>query len=206
MSADRDQAWLDLLAGRDVPGADPELAREAALLRDGLRRYRPEVPAGDLPAPDERIRRLLARAREAGIVPGVADLPAPAPARGMAIAARRWWPAALLGLGLTAGVSVWWSHRPGSAPETTPFVMRGEGVLQRPAADLGQARAQRDALLARLRALGFEVDAYEQLDRPGVDLVLVPALSAAQQAGLAELGIPSGSRQHLRIEFVPAAR
>lgn len=205
MSDDGDQAWLDLLAGRAAPGADPALAREAALLRDGLHRYRIDAPPGHVPAPDERVQRLLDRAHQSGVLPGAERAtapPPPAPRRSTALAAPRWWPAAVLGLGLATGLA-WWSQRPGPAQDTLPFVLRGDGVLQRPAPDLAQARAQRDALLSQLRAQGFEADAYEQLDRPGVDLALTQPLSDARRAALLALGITPPHGPQLRVEFVP---
>ncbi len=63
-----DQDWLDLLAGRAAPDADPRTCKEAAWLRAALLSYRANAPSG-APAPaDERVVRLLARARNAGIL------------------------------------------------------------------------------------------------------------------------------------------
>lgn len=207
MSNDRDQDWFDLLAGRTAPGADPALAREAALLRDALQRHHLDVPAGALPAPDERVQRLLDRARQGGVLPTAepaAPPPPRRPRRSATLAAPRWWPAAVLSLCLATGLA-WWSQRPGPARDAQPFVLRGDGVLQRPAPDLAQARSQRDALLGQLRARGFEAEAYEQLGRPGVDLALSQPLDEAQRAALARLGIPAPAGALLLIEFVPNA-
>lgn len=207
MNSDNDEAWLDLLAGRTVPGVDPALAREATLLRDGMRRYRADIPPGQIPAPNERVQRLLDRARQGGVLPTAepaAPPPPRRPRRSATLAAPRWWPAAVLGLGLATGLA-WWSQRPGPARDAQPFVLRGDGVLQRPAADRAQARAQRDALLSQLRAQGFEAEAYEQLGRPGVDLALPQPLNESQRTALARLDIPAPGGPQLQIEFVPTA-
>lgn len=216
MTTDDDQTWLDLLAGRAVPRADPQLAREAAALRDGMQRYRLAAPPAGVPAGDERLQRLLARARAAGVLPAPdADVdPRPAasptpktaprpPARGAALTQPRRWPAVVLGLGLALGGMAWWGLQPAPSSSPPPYVLRGDGVLQRMSADAAAARTQRDALLRRLRALGFEADAYEQLGRPGIDLVLAQPLTAAQQAALVDLGIAPGTGPQLRIEFAP---
>lgn len=210
-----DQDWLDLLAGRAAPGASAQAAREATALREGLRRYRLDAPPAALPAADERLQRLLGRARQAGVLPAPAEAPVagpvPAPTAdaprarpGTPAPARpRRWPAVALGLGLAAGMATWWAAQPVPSTAPPPFVLRGDGQLQRTVADGEAAQAERDALLLQLRQRGFEADAYEQLGRPGIDLVLVQPLTAAQQAALAELGITPGSGPQLRIEFVP---
>lgn len=221
--AEDDQQWLDLLAGRAVPGAPAPVVAEAMALRQGLRRYRLDAPPAALPATDERLQRLLERARQAGVLPAPADgsaqTPGETPATGPAAAPAagtprmrpgtaapvrpRRWPAVALGLGLAAGVAAWWAARPVPSTAPPPFVLRGDGLLQRTVADGPAAQAERDALLQQLRQRGFEADAYEQLGRPGIDLVLVQPLTAAQQAALAELGITPGGGPQLRIEFVP---
>lgn len=66
--ASDNQHWLDLLAGRAVPDADERTCKEAAWLRAALLSYRTSAPPGG-PAPaDERVVRLLERARRAAVL------------------------------------------------------------------------------------------------------------------------------------------
>ena len=64
---DDDQHWLDLLAGRHVAEPDRRTAQEATWLRAALLAYRAQAPVGSPAAPQDRIGRLIARARAAGL-------------------------------------------------------------------------------------------------------------------------------------------
>lgn len=212
---DPDQAWLDALAGRTVHG-EGEDASEARWLREGFRRHAPPAPAGHATAPEVRIQRLLARAREAGLLgaehpsPVVAGVVAPSrrAKRGAGVgllSGRRLGVGIGLGLGLALALA-WWSLRPAQRPPAVPaeaFVLRSDGVLQRHAADLTQARQARDALLTGLRGQGFQAEPYELLGRPGIDLDLPQPLSPAQAQALQLQGIAPPAGGQLRIEFLP---
>jgi len=61
-----DQDWLDALAGKPAPGADPETARRAAALRKTLLDIRKEGLADE--SPDDGLDRLLFRLRREGLL------------------------------------------------------------------------------------------------------------------------------------------
>ncbi len=211
MTTPHDQAWMDLLAGRSAGDVPPDLVKEAALLRTGLLRYPAQEPPGRVPAPEERVSRLVARAREAGVLPeqqpsSPERVPPPSPVgrrrlHGVAVARQGWWPAAVLGLGLSAG-AVWWASQP--PPTPAPFVLRGDGVLQKPSSSAAQARADRDALQRQLQGAGFTAEAYEQLGRPGLDVEMPQPLTDAQKQALARLGLAAPPGPQLRIEYLPS--
>jgi hypothetical protein len=195
-----DQAWFDLLAGRDTPGASTATQAEAAALRAALHRHAPRAPAGQPPAADARIARLLDRARAEGVLPPVA---AAGRAAGLTLAwrpPRRAWAGAL-----AAGVAVLGLalllHRPVDAPADN--VLRGAAVQQLQAADPLQRRQD---LLQALRAAGFDAQPFDRLGRPGIDIALPVPLPAAQARALAALGLAAPSGPSLQVELLPAAR
>lgn len=216
--ASDDQHWFDLLAGRAAPGASGSTHAEAAALRQALQRHRAQAPEGSPAAADARISRLLARARADGVLPA-AHPPAshppaaadrlPSPAR-PGTAGRGRLPTVawggMLGAGVAAGLvavatALWLVPAPGDhpAPES---VLRGAALQQLPAADPAQRRQQ---LLVDLRAAGFEVQPFDRLGRPGLDITLPVPLPADQARALTDLGLTPTTGPSLVIELVPAA-
>lgn len=197
---DDDQDWLDLMAGRAAPDADARTRKEAAWLRAAMLSYRVTAPEGG-PAPaDDRVARLLTRAREAGVLPAAAndgDLPVARTLRGP-----RWPQALAAGLALCGLVLVFMPERPASDPDAP--VMRGAAVQRLTSADPAPQRAR---LLQDLRAAHFDAQPYERLGRLGIDVALPVPLPAAQAAALQRLGLTPPDGPSLQIEFVtpPAA-
>lgn len=198
-----DQHWLDLMAGRDAPDADARTRKSAAWLRAAMLTYRVDAPAGGPSGPDVRIRRLLARARAAGVL-GAAANEADYPGRGPR-AGSRWsrtlrGPQALVAsLVLCASVAL---LMPWQADDGGDGVMRGAAV-QTLTAPAGQSAAQqRDDVLRQLRAAGFDAQPFDRLARPGIDVALEVPLPAGQVAALKALGIQPPAGPSLQIEFV----
>ena len=215
--ASDDQHWFELLAGRAVSGASDSTRAEAAALRQALQRHRAQAPEGSPAAADARITRLLARARADGVLPAAqppAALPQPAadrlPSPARSRTGGRWrlpglaW-GGTLGAGVAAGLvalatGLWLGPAADDhpAPES---VQRGAALQQLPAADPAQRRQQ---LLVALRAAGFEVQPFDRLGRPGLDITLPVPLPASQARALADLGLTPTAGPSLVIELVPA--
>lgn len=210
---DDDLHWLQLLSGRHVHEPDRRTAQEAAWLRAALLAYRAQAPAGAPAAPEQRVARLIERARAAGVLPPSAPQ---RPARAARWALRgfspsrllqRWpslsWPlaGALATAALVSLVLPWKLIQ--EPPDDGATVLRGDAVQTRPAAD---PTAAREALRAALAAAGLEAAPYQRLDRLGLDLELPQPLTPAQRETLTRLGVTPPSGPSLRIEFVaPAA-
>lgn len=200
---DDDQQWLDLLAGRPVPDAAPRTAQEATAFRSALLACRAQAPAGSPSAPEQRVERLIHRARAAGLVPPPAAA-APAgrrPASWLAswLARLRRWPvgAAVMAMLVAGLVLVPWLQQAGDEPSAP--VLRGDAVQTRVAAD---PAADREAVRAALRAAGLDAAPYQRLDRLGLDVELPQPLSARQHQALTALGLAPPAGPALRIEFV----
>lgn len=190
-----DQPWFDLLAGRAAPGASLRTQAEAAALRSALRRHAGAAPPGQ-PAPaDERITRLLARARADGVLPAAAGQPP------HQRAPRRAWATGALAAGVAALGLALLLQRPGSDGPPADSVLRGAAVQQLQAADPLQ---RRDQLLQALRAAGLDAQPFERLGRPGLDIALPVPLPPAQARALAGLGLAAPPGPSLLVELLPA--
>lgn len=215
--ASDDQHWFNLLAGRAAPGASDSTHAEAAALRQALQRYRAQAPEGSPAAADARITRLLARARADGVLPAAHPAAAHPPAAADRVpspprpgTAGRWRLPSLawggrLGAGVAAGLValaavLWLVPTPGDHP-APDSVLRGAALQQLPAADPAQLRQQ---LLVALRDAGFEVQPFDRLGRPGLDITLPVPLPADQAHALTDLGLTPPTGPSLVIELVPA--
>ena len=216
--ASDDQHWFDLLAGRTAPGASASTHAEAGALRQALQHHLAQAPEGSPAAADARITRLLARARADGVLPAAlppAAHPQPAsdrfPGPARPGTAGRWRLPSLawggtLGAGVAAGLvalaaALW--LLPTAVDHPAPeSVLRGAALQQLPAADPAQRRQQ---LLVALRAAGFEVQPFDRLGRPGLDITLPVPLPADQARALTNLGLTPTTGPSLVIELVPAA-
>lgn len=191
---DDDAQWLDLLAGRAAPDADARTRKEAAWLRAALLSYRVDAPPGGPAHADERIGRLLTRARAAGVLPAAANDERP-PRR--PAASRSPWPLALAASVVLCGVLL--------VNLTPPNRGEGEGtqrgatVQQVTAPDAVLRRAQ---LLQGLRAAGFDAQPFERLGRPGIDVSLPVPVPREQAAALTRLGLQPPAGPSLQIEFL----
>lgn len=200
-----DEAWLALLAGRRAPEALAATRHEAAWMRAALLAYRAQAPAGG-PAPaEQRVQRLLARAREAGVLAPARPAAAPALPWHRRLAALFTGPAlGPLGLGLAAllmsavlllpGV-----REPGTGAPLTEEALRGP-ALQRVVTP--EPRARRDAMLQALQAAGLDARAFERLGRPGLDVALPVPLPEAQARALHAQGLQVPGGPVLQVEFV----
>jgi hypothetical protein len=201
-TTDDDQHWFDLLAGRPSAGADATTRAEAARLRQALLQHRAAAPAGDPAAPDDRIARLLGRARAEGVLaaPSATAPPLSSPQHRR----RQAW-AGALAAGVAGLVITLLLRSPDDqgAPKGMPeAVLRGAPVQQLQAADPQQRRQQ---LLQALRAAGLDAHSFDRLGRAGLDIALPVPLPAAQARALADLGIADPHGPSLQIELLPAA-
>ncbi|MCB1625178.1 MAG: hypothetical protein KDI32_11365, partial [Pseudomonadales bacterium] len=109
-----DDKWLDVLAGRAAADDSP-VTREARALRAAVLAQQTVGPADVEPSltsdREQRVRALLARAREAGVVPQERR------------ATRLWWGAAAAGI-VALAITVPWRLR---APVESPSVVRSAG-------------------------------------------------------------------------------
>lgn len=189
--ADDDQAWADALAGR--PAAADATAAEAALLREALRRWPAQPPRPQL---DEAA--LLAAARAQGLLPPARRGCAPCAAIRRRLFARPvvWGGlgglalAAVLGLAILPGLLV--------PPEDGAVLRSPAGGWQLQA---GDPVAARDALAARLRAAGADVQTYERAGRAGLDAEFATPPDATLRAWLAERGLATAADGSLRVEY-----
>lgn len=189
---DDDQHWLDLLAGRSVAEPDRRTAQEAAWLRAALLAYRGQAPVGAPAAPDERIDRLLARARAAGLIPA----PTGAVARAQP-PMQRWSIGAVALAAALALLVVPWALQIND-DRGDAAVMRGDTLQVRRATN---PALDREAVRTALQAAGIESAPYQRLDRLGLDAELPPVLAPNQREALIRLGLKPPAGPSLRIEF-----
>lgn len=194
---DDDQQWLDLLAGRAAPDADARTRKEAAWLRAALLSYRVSAPPGAPAHADDRISRLLTRARGAGVLPAAANddrLPGQPATRSY----RHRWPQALAaGVVLCGLVLVSLPSR--QTVEEDDRAMRGTPLQQITTPD---AALRRNQLLQDLRAAGLDAQPYERLGRLGIDVSLPVPLPRDQAAALKRLGLKPPPGPSLQIELL----
>ncbi|MDG4595441.1 MAG: hypothetical protein P9F75_07070 [Candidatus Contendobacter sp.] len=194
---DRDaDDWLNLLAGRAAPDADPRTRQEAEMLRQVTleRRDRPLDELSDADLSRGRERLLFQLRREAP----------PAPAR-------PWWrqPALLAGLaaglaGITIAPLLWSPDRP--APETVPGMeppprskpFRLPVVVR---ADPPAAAAR--ALAEALAGLGIAAQPVQQAESWFIDVQLPDPPPVGLAALLARHGLRPPLDRRLLVEFVP---
>ena len=198
---DDDQHWLDMLAGRHVAEPDRRTAQEATWLRAALLAYRAQAPVGSPAAPQDRIGRLIARARAAGLTT-VATQERTSQECGLLLRRPRLrWPLGAAALAATLALTlVPWAlqHR---VDNDDGAVLRGEAVQTRHAAD---PLAEREALRAALQAAGLKSAPYQRLDRLGLDVDLPQPLTPAGRSALQSWGLTPPSGPTLRIEFIAA--
>lgn len=192
---DDDQHWLDLMAGRAAPEADARTRREAAWLRAAMLSYRAAAPPGAPADADERVGRLLTKAREAGVLVSATNDAANDPAL-----PRRpitWWRPALAACVAICGIVL--VFQPAKDGLDDGSTLRGAPVQRIQAQDAAQRRQQ---LLQDLRAAGFDAKPFERLGRLGIDISLPVPLPAEQGAALKRLGLVPPAGPSLQIEFV----
>lgn len=189
-----DQHWLDLMAGRAAPDADARTRTEAAWLRAAMLSYRASAPPGGPADADQRVGRLLTRARDAGVLAAAANNAAPRRP------APRWRHALAAGVAACGLVLVFLPQRQDS---DDGGALRGAPVQRIEAAD---AQLRRQQLLLELRDAGFEVQPFERLGRLGLDVSLPVPLPADQAAALTRLGLAAPPGPSLQIEFVAPER
>lgn len=190
-----DQQWLELMAGGSVPEADARTRKEAAWLRAALLSYRLAAPPGAPAAADERVSRLLARAREAGV------LAAPVHEPPLARRPANQWRYALAASVVACGaVLVWLPARQNmDEQEAARGTWRGSQVQRIEAQD---AEGRRQHLLLELRTAGFDAHAFERLGRIGIDVALPVPLPPPQAAALRRLGLVPPTGPSLQIEII----
>lgn len=186
-----DDNWLAVLAGRDVADDTP-VAREARALRAALLAQQHVSTADMEESPDmnreQRVRALLARARETGVLPQARR------------ATRLWWGAAAAGMVALAVTVPWLMRAPGESP---PVVRTAdEDVVRLRAPD---PRALKQQLLVELREVGISAAGYEAFGRQGIDAELPQPVPEAVRAVLAKHRIPVPKDSILRIEIEAAA-
>jgi hypothetical protein len=198
---DDDQQWLDLMAGREAPGADARTRREAAWLRAAMLSYRVSAPPGAPADAEDRIGRLLTRARNAGVLPPAAN-DAGLEAAGSTRVRRPRWPHALAAsIAVCGAMLVFLQQNPGS--DTDGVTLRGAPVQRVQTPD---AASRRQQMLQTLRAAGFDAQPFERLGRPGIDVALALPLPPAQAEVLKGLGLTPPAGPSLQIEFVTPAQ
>lgn len=192
---DDDLHWLNLLAGRAAPDADARTRKEAAWLRAALLSYRSDAPPGAPAHADDRVGRLLARAREAGVLPRAANDERLAGSR---LPTRSRWPLALAASVVLCGV-LFVNLNSRQTPDDDAGPLRGAPVQQITAPDTALRREQ---LLQDLRAAGFDARPFERLGRPGIDVSLPVPLPRDQAAALTRLGLHAPAGPSLQIEIL----
>ncbi|MBK6973091.1 MAG: hypothetical protein IPH26_09145 [Sterolibacteriaceae bacterium] len=154
MSEKDDQDWLDILAGRAAPGADPATVREAHMLRESIlaeRAAREAAAVESVTADPEAERRLIERARRGApsAEAGVRESPERARSR-WRLGLPGWRGAFALAATLVIAVGVFLAlpkeRVPVDAPATTrsglpTLVTKQIADPQRYASDLGAALA-----------------------------------------------------------------
>lgn len=209
-----DEAWLDLLAGRPVPGADAATRREA----QGLRRVvtsavvLPPEGAGWAEDAGRRSGRLIERARAAGLLRPRGGASGCRACDWLGALLASWLGsgalgglvlAGLVGFGLLGGgVSGWMAAGLPSADDAASLRAAAPATLRRVA--VADPPVSRDLLGRQLSAAGAQVAPYERLGRLGLDV----EWPAAQRRAVAEVLLRAGwwpplpaQADELQIEF-----
>jgi hypothetical protein len=204
-----DHHWLDVLAGRDVPDAPPDCRVEASWLRAAMLTYREAPPAGDVPNAQVRVRSLLAKAREAGLL-----MPEPTASAPLGLL-RAWWaawrergrgpwlspPALAASIVAVVAAALVVLGPPAGDPE--PSVLRGAPSVQ--VLVTPDPAALQRGIAAQLRAAGLSVAEFERLGRPALEVDVPAVLTADQRAVLGQHGVAAPQSPVLTIEFVRPA-
>jgi hypothetical protein len=202
---DDSQDWLELVAGRAPKSCSPATRRESVWLRAALLTYRAQVPPGS-PLPTEvRTARLLAQARDLGILPKIVQTH-----RSGWMAGPRSWLRAMFGMSpirIGAGTVF-------AMVLVALFVVIPQGQRDEPARSGSQLRgdslqrltapdpfAAREAMLSSLRAAGFDAQPFERLGRPGIDIALQIPVSSTQAAALNRMGLAVTGGPSMQVEF-----
>ncbi len=184
MSVDDDDDWLHALAGRTV--RSNSASAQGVRLRAALQTLPLEVIDAEPATSMAREDRLLASARRAGLLPGVAMRRWPLTA---------WW--ALAASVAAVSIAVLWWPRENMPVDVERGVSDGIVTLTAPNAAAAQA-----ALLADLRRLGVTARGYQMLGRYGVDADLPPIPGEDLLALLRRHGLTAPAGGNLRVEFV----
>lgn len=158
-----DQDWLDALAGRPDPAADPATNRRAAALREAMLAIRREELAAE--SPDEGLDRLLFRLRREGLLetrkkPWLLQFPAM-----FAIAAT---------VLISAGFAViYLADKKDSAPEVLQSSAPGDAFSTRAAAQLLFAAAPED----------FAAGMQQKFSDAGIPLKQTPSAQGVRLEG-----------------------
>ena len=212
---DPDARWLDALAGRagaDDGDANDEVAREASMMREALRRWPVAVDPVEEDDPT-RIAQLLERARREGLLDGdVDEASRPVDRRRFHDRLRDAWrgwrssrfgPVSSLAAVATLLIVVV-VGRPGARPDdvANDATVRGtsDAVTLLTASDPEALRAEIDAALARQ---GVVATRYRRFGRVGLDADLPQQPSADLRAVLARYRIALPADGVLRLEIEP---
>lgn len=163
MSEKDDRDWFELVAGRDVPDADPAVRHEADLVRTALLQQAAsenEFAIASEEADAQRTWRLIERARAEGLIAAADRDPAKMEARSVRNALMGWMfsirgtVALVAALLLAVGVAVMMSYQPVSNPEDS--VSRG-GAPRLIVRDVTDPAASAKRLAAELDVTGLRV-------------------------------------------------
>jgi hypothetical protein len=202
-SPDDDLDWLDALAGRTAPDAEPVTLMEAGLLRQATRAW-PTPRVDEARAAD--LETLLSQARAEGLLrkPWCSDCDARWRALGSA-----WRRRPLLGTGLGLGVAGLLLvlvpgvlAPPAGVVPDAGTVLRGADAI-RLLRDADPA-ARRDRIAVELEAGGATVSRYERLGRFGLDASGLASAPNALRERLAREGLQPEPDGTLRVEIESA--
>jgi hypothetical protein len=206
MSDNDDQDWFDLVAGREVPAADPAIRLEAMLVREALLAAKAQDEAAVPASPERdtaRTQRLIERARRERLI-GTGEPPgasAPAGRQRVSFALLPGWRAAVAFatvLALAIGIAL-------LMPREQPPVEEGgtlrSGLPELVVKQVPEPAASAQALADALRAAGLSVEtrqagAFWYVETTVPDKPDAALVSAFEKAGI--VGVRPGP---LRVMF-----